>query len=40
MDVLQKQGKSSAHGEPLGEDNLKTTREFLKWTDEEEVLCS
>ena len=27
-----KQGKSSAHGEPLGEDNLKVTREFLKWT--------
>ena len=33
-----KQGKSSAHGEPLGEDNLKTTREFLKWTDEEEFF--
>lgn len=29
-----KQGKSSAHGEPLGEDNLKVTREFLKWTHE------
>ncbi|MCR1970602.1 transketolase [Clostridium cochlearium] len=33
-----KQGKPSAHGEPLGEDNLKTTREFLKWTDEEEFF--
>jgi transketolase len=26
-----KQGKSSAHGEPLGEDNLKATKENLNW---------
>lgn len=26
-----KMGKSSAHGEPLGEDNLKATKEFLNW---------
>ena len=26
-----KQGKESAHGEPLGEDNLKCTKEFLNW---------
>ncbi len=27
-----KQGKSSAHGEPLGEENLKLTKEHLNWT--------
>lgn len=26
-----KQGKASAHGEPLGEDNLKAAKEFLQW---------
>ncbi|SMC24131.1 transketolase [Clostridium acidisoli DSM 12555] len=26
-----KQGKASAHGEPLGEENLKLTKETLKW---------
>lgn len=26
-----KQGKASAHGEPLGEENLKATKEFLNW---------
>ena len=26
-----KQGKASAHGEPLGEDNLKAAKEFLNW---------
>ncbi|RXI37717.1 transketolase [Clostridium tetani] len=34
----EKQGKSSAHGEPLGEENLKITREFLKWSHEEEFF--
>lgn len=27
----EKQGKSSAHGEPLGEENLKATKKFLGW---------
>lgn len=27
-----KQGKASAHGEPLGEENLKATKEFLNWS--------
>jgi transketolase len=31
-----KQGKSSAHGEPLGVENIKVTKEFLKWGYEEE----
>jgi len=31
-----KQGKASAHGEPLGEENLKATKECLGWTYEEE----
>ena len=31
-----KQGKASAHGEPLGEENLKATKEYLGWTYEEE----
>jgi len=31
-----KQGKASAHGEPLGEENLKATKEFLGWTYEED----
>lgn len=26
-----KMGKASAHGEPLGEDNIKATKEFLGW---------
>lgn len=26
-----KMGKSSAHGEPLGEENIKATKEFLNW---------
>jgi len=30
-----KQGKASAHGEPLGEDNVKAMREFLQWPYEE-----
>lgn len=39
-----KQGKASAHGEPLGEDNIKATREFLGHHDkaffvEEEVAA-
>jgi len=33
-----KQGKASAHGEPLGEDNLKEAKEFLGWTYEEEFF--
>ena len=31
-----KQGKASAHGEPLGEENLKATKECLGWPYEEE----
>ena len=31
-----KQGKASSHGEPLGEDNVKATRENLAWNYEEE----
>ncbi|MCH3964642.1 MAG: transketolase [Clostridium sp.] len=27
----EKQGKASAHGEPLGEENIKATKRFLKW---------
>jgi transketolase len=27
----EKQGKSSAHGEPLGEENIKDTKKFLNW---------
>lgn len=30
-----KMGKASAHGEPLGEDNIKATKEFLGWKWEE-----
>lgn len=30
-----KQGKASAHGEPLGEDNVKAMKEFLQWPCEE-----
>ena len=30
-----KQGKSSAHGEPLGSDNLKALKEFLGWNYDE-----
>lgn len=30
-----KQGKASAHGEPLGVDNVKAMREFLGWESEE-----
>ncbi len=29
-----KQGKASAHGEPLGEDNLNQTKSFLNWNEE------
>ncbi|WP_338432347.1 transketolase [Clostridium tyrobutyricum] len=31
-----KQGKSSAHGEPLGEENLKAAKKFLGWNYDEE----
>ncbi len=31
-----KVGKASAHGEPLGEDNIKATKEFLGWNYEED----
>ncbi len=34
----KKAGKASAHGEPLGEDNLKETKEFLGWSYEEEFF--
>jgi transketolase len=27
----EKQGKSSAHGEPLGKENIKSTKKFLNW---------
>ena len=30
-----KQGKASAHGEPLGEENVKALKEFLQWPCEE-----
>ncbi|MDP4177682.1 MAG: transketolase [Bacillota bacterium] len=30
-----KQGKSSAHGEPLGEENVKLTKEYLKYESQE-----
>ena len=30
-----KQGKASAHGEPLGEDNIKAMKEFLEWPSQE-----
>ena len=30
-----KQGKASAHGEPLGEDNIKALRETLGWPDQD-----
>ena len=33
-----KQGKASAHGEPLGEENLKAAKEFLGWDYEEEFF--
>ncbi len=33
--VPAKEGKSSAHGEPLGEENVKALRENLKWPYEE-----
>lgn len=29
-----KQGKASAHGEPLGVENIEATKEFLGWTDD------
>ncbi|SNX55290.1 transketolase [Thermoanaerobacterium sp. RBIITD] len=32
----ERQGKASAHGEPLGEDNIKETKKFLGWDYEEE----
>lgn len=31
-----KMGKASAHGEPLGDDNIKATKEFLGWKWDEE----
>ena len=31
-----KQGKASAHGEPLGEENVKATKEFLGWNYQED----
>ena len=31
----QKQGKASAHGEPLGDDNVKELKEFLEWPSQE-----
>lgn len=30
-----KQGKASAHGEPLGEENIKAMKEFLQWPSQE-----
>lgn len=33
-----KQGKNSAHGEPLGADNIIEMREYLKWTEKEEFI--
>ncbi|MBP3347473.1 MAG: transketolase, partial [Clostridia bacterium] len=33
-----KVGKASAHGEPLGEDNIKAMKEFLGWDYEEEFF--
>lgn len=30
----EKQGKASAHGEPLGDDNLKAAKAFLNWDEE------
>lgn len=33
-----KQGKNSAHGEPLGKDNIIEMREYLKWDEEEEFI--
>lgn len=33
--VPKKQGTSSAHGEPLGEENIKEMRKFLQWEYEE-----
>ena len=30
-----KQGKASAHGEPLGEDNIRAMKEFLEWPSQE-----
>lgn len=35
-----KQGTAGAHGEPLGEENLKKTKEFLKWQGEGEFYVS
>lgn len=35
-----KQGTSSAHGEPLGEENVKTTRQTLNWKEEEPFKVS
>ncbi|HSH36815.1 transketolase [Schnuerera sp.] len=33
-----KQGKSSAHGEPLGEENLKELKNYLGWKEKEEFI--
>lgn len=35
-----KQGTAGVHGEPLGEENIKKTKEFLKWSSEEEFYVS
>ena len=35
MAAQQKQGKASAHGEPLGVDNVKAMKEFLGWPSQE-----
>ena len=34
-----KQGKASAHGEPLGEENVKALKENLGWAKPEEAFC-
>ena len=35
-----KQGKASAHGEPLGKDNITEMKKFLEWNGEEEFFVS
>ncbi|MBF1041767.1 MAG: transketolase, partial [Lachnospiraceae bacterium] len=36
--VPKKMGSASAHGEPLGEENIKEMRKFLNWEEEEPFL--
>ena len=36
--VPKKMGSASAHGEPLGEENIKEMRQFLNWEEEEPFL--